>query len=98
MKISLELEQRIVNALRKELENDVLIPNIGISVSKDLGQLKIEVYDSSDYSDDDDEKDEEIEALEDEIDVLEDNIEILEYEIEKKEQYISFLESKIKSI
>ena len=45
-----------------------------------------------------DEKDEEIEALEDEIDVLEDNIEILEYEIEKKEQYISFLESKIKSI
>ena len=98
MKISLELEQRIVNALRKELENDVLIPNIGISVSKDLGQLNIEVYDSSDYSDDDDEKDEEIQALEDEIDVLEDNIEILEYEIEKKEQYISFLESKIKSI
>ena len=95
MKISLELEQRIVNALRKELENDILIPDIGISISKDLGQLKIEVYD---YSDDDDEKDEEIEALEDEIDVLEDNIEILEYEIEKKEQYISLLESKIKSI
>lgn len=98
MKISLELEQRIVNALRKELENDVLIPDIGISISKDLGQLKIEVYDSSDYLDDDDEKDEEIEALEDEIDVLEDNIEILEYEIEKKDQYISLLESKIKSI
>lgn len=97
MKISLELEQRIVNALRKELENDILIPDIGISISKDLGQLKIEVYDSFDYSDDD-EKDEEIEALEDEIDVLEDNIEILEYEIKKKDQYISLLESKIKSI
>ena len=94
MEISLELEQRIVNALRKELENDILIPDIGISISKDLGQLKIEVYDSSDYSDDD----EEIEELEDEIDVLEDNIEILEYEIEKKNQYISFLESKINSI
>ena len=98
MKISLELEQRIINALRKELENDILIPDIGISISKDLGQLKIEVYDSFDYSDDDDEKDEEIEELEDEIDTLEDNIEILENEIEKKEQYISFLESKIKSI
>ena len=94
MEISLELEQRIVNALRKELENDILIPDIGISISKDLGQLKIEVYDSSDYSDDD----EEIEELEDEIDVLEDNIEILENEIEKKNQYISFLESKINSI
>lgn len=94
MEISLELEQRIVNALRKELENDILIPDIGISISKDLGQLKIEVYDSFDYSDDD----EEIEALEDEIDVLEDNIEILEYEIKKKEQYISLLESKIKSV